>query len=329
MIDGPGNKASSVERAIRRFPELRRFDYTARPWPQAELERQLGNDLRSPFCGEPVDFPTLLEIVSGVPQSFPFFSVSVRLTHPAFGPEPHANTPQNLWPGMVIEDIWGITRRKVSLTAVAVVDADPASDAVLILAPPAAAVLSTCGKPKLTRQMLLPGQRSDVADKVSAIAQDLESRMKEVVRQARLPHAFSEEADHLPAKAAGTRKPALARAFQPLGYDCRGGTMMTLTCRRQTASNLVVELHMDFGSRGDLVRPTYIVHGLGFSASIRLPISLNSISRNLHWLVDAARWQQVVENLAALVAELDGSFLPDIEAAAGPSPAWYRTSTFG
>ena len=329
MVDGLGKKTSSVERAIRRFPELKRFEYAARPWPQAELERQIGNDLRSPLCGELVEFPTLLEIVSRVPHSFPFFSVSIRLTHPAFGPEPHANTPRNLWPGVVIEDSWGITRRRVSLTAVAVVDADPASDAMLVLAPPAAAVLYTCGKPKLTRQTLLPGQRSDVADKVSAIAQDLKVRMEEVVRQARLPHAFSEEVDQPPAKATGIRKPVLARAFQPLGYDCHGGTMMVLTCRRRTAFNLVVELHIDFGGRGDVVHPTYSVHGLGFSASIKLPVSLNSISRTLHWLVDAARWQQIVENLAALVAELDGTFLSDIEAAAGPSPAWYRPITVG
>jgi hypothetical protein len=39
---------------------------------------------------------------------------------------------------------------------------------------------------------------------------------------------------------------------------------------------------------------------------------------------DAARWAQIVENLAALVAELDRTFVPAIEAAAGPSPEWYH-----
>jgi hypothetical protein len=39
------------------------------------------------------------------------------------------------------------------------------------------------------------------------------------------------------------------------------------------------------------------------------------------------RWQQIVDNLAALVAELDRSFVPAIEAAAGPSPEWYRPAS--
>jgi hypothetical protein len=36
------------------------------------------------------------------------------------------------------------------------------------------------------------------------------------------------------------------------------------------------------------------------------------------------RWRRIVENLAALVTELDRSFVPAVEAAAGPSPEWYR-----
>ena len=39
------------------------------------------------------------------------------------------------------------------------------------------------------------------------------------------------------------------------------------------------------------------------------------------------RWRQIVENLAALVAELDRSFVPEIEAIAGPSPEWFRPET--
>jgi hypothetical protein len=38
---------------------------------------------------------------------------------------------------------------------------------------------------------------------------------------------------------------------------------------------------------------------------------------------DADRWHQIVENLAALVTELDRSFVPAVEAASGPSPEWY------
>jgi hypothetical protein len=39
---------------------------------------------------------------------------------------------------------------------------------------------------------------------------------------------------------------------------------------------------------------------------------------------DAAQWQKIVDNLAAIVRELDRTFVPAIEQAAGPSPAWYE-----
>ena len=36
------------------------------------------------------------------------------------------------------------------------------------------------------------------------------------------------------------------------------------------------------------------------------------------------RWRQIVENLAALVATLDQSFVPEIEAVTGASPEWFQ-----
>jgi hypothetical protein len=42
---------------------------------------------------------------------------------------------------------------------------------------------------------------------------------------------------------------------------------------------------------------------------------------------DAEQWQKIVENLGALVAELERAFVPEVEAAAGPSPEWYHPET--
>lgn len=39
---------------------------------------------------------------------------------------------------------------------------------------------------------------------------------------------------------------------------------------------------------------------------------------------DAAQWQKIVENLGAMVRELDRTFVPEIEQAAGPSPEWFQ-----
>ena len=35
-------------------------------------------------------------------------------------------------------------------------------------------------------------------------------------------------------------------------------------------------------------------------------------------------WQKLVDNMAAIVAELDRTFVPAIEAAAGPAPEWFK-----
>jgi len=67
-----------------------------------------------------------------------------------------------------------------------------------------------------------------------------------------------------------------------------------------------------------------MVWGLGFKATLMLPISANDLAGGQYPIGDAQRWQKIVENLAALVAELDRSLVPEIEAAAGPSPEWYQ-----
>lgn len=57
------------------------------------------------------------------------------------------------------------------------------------------------------------------------------------------------------------------------------------------------------------------------------PAAASLETRHRRWqyqIGDAEHWQQIVDNLAALVAELGRSFVPAIEAAAGPSPEWYR-----
>ena len=67
----------------------------------------------------------------------------------------------------------------------------------------------------------------------------------------------------------------------------------------------------------------YKVYGLGFKARLPLPVSKRA-GGGQYKIGDAAHWQKLVDNMAALVAELDRSFVPAIEAAAGPSPEWYK-----
>jgi hypothetical protein len=63
---------------------------------------------------------------------------------------------------------------------------------------------------------------------------------------------------------------------------------------------------------------------LSFKTNLSLPVSKRAIGSRQYQIGDAWHWQQIVENLAALVAELDRTMVPAIEAAAGPSPEWYQ-----
>jgi hypothetical protein len=65
-----------------------------------------------------------------------------------------------------------------------------------------------------------------------------------------------------------------------------------------------------------------VVKGLAFNASLAVPVAKDVYGQ--YPIGDAAQWQKIVENLAAIVRELDRSFVPEIEQSAGPSPEWYR-----
>jgi hypothetical protein len=55
-----------------------------------------------------------------------------------------------------------------------------------------------------------------------------------------------------------------------------------------------------------------------------IPVAVRALGAMQYPIGDAERWQKIVENLAAIVKELDQSFVPDIERAAGPTPEWYQ-----
>ena len=69
---------------------------------------------------------------------------------------------------------------------------------------------------------------------------------------------------------------------------------------------------------------SFSVKGVGFSARLRLPISKRALEGmqyrilRRHTLAESRRQQ-----VAAIVAELDWTLVPAIEAAAGPAPEWF------
>ena len=95
------------------------------------------------------------------------------------------------------------------------------------------------------------------------------------------------------------------------------------TLRRRTPGNLTVEIFLDVGTWSRSLTGFFSVNGFGFGARLGLPVSKHAIGRLQYPIGDGEHWQQIVDNLAALVAELDRTLVPAIEAVSGPAPAWY------
>src|SRR5688572_11130882 len=75
---------SSVDRVLKRYPELKRFECTFSPLPAIPAVRQLSNRPGTPAAGQPLPFATLATIAGGVPRSFPFHNISIHFKSPAF-----------------------------------------------------------------------------------------------------------------------------------------------------------------------------------------------------------------------------------------------------
>ena len=327
---------SSVDRVLKRHPDLQRFVSTHSPMPSLPPVRQISNSDHSPGHGETVDFAKILTIAAGVPRSFPFHNIAIHFRSPAFGVSLPAGPFGNRDPGVIVSDSWWVNGRSRSVSAISSVEADSSAKKLPPHPPAVAAVLEACGKVQKTVQLPLtesptggvqPAMASpDVVRKVQEVVHDYRSRMAEVIERAGLPHDLPPTLEALKVVSIGERsgpkKPALVAAFTPMGYDCRGDSG-TFTLRRRTPSNLTVEINLDVGSWSNSLTAFYIVTGFGFRTTLSLPAARRA-STGQDSIGGPDRWQQIVENLAALVTELDRTLVPAIEEAAGPSPEWYR-----
>ena len=321
---------SGVDRALKKHPAMARFE-SRTDLPGGASIRRLSNDAASSAAGEPIEFATLSALAGGVPRSFPFHTIAIRFHSPAFGDAAAAAMPGlHGKSGVLVGDAWWVNGRQRSLAALTIVEADPSGRE---LPPPTVtvqAVLTACGKVKERRQIPLGDAPAAVnpqaAQAVRSIVADYRARLAGIVDAAALAHDLPSALDALkstPAgEASGPKKPALVAAFKPLGYNVKGGSG-TFTLHRRTASNLSVTVDLDVGTWSNMLTASFGVTGLGFRARLPLPVSRHSLDAPQYKIGGASRWQQLVDNLAALVREYDRTFVPAIEAAAGPSPEWY------
>lgn len=346
LSDSPiGGDVSSVDRMLQRFPQLQALVQNIPAYPGGPAMRTITNRSGTGVIGEAVDFTTLLEIVRGVPKSFPFHSVAMHLSIPVFSGGAELPTGSGaLLPGIDLRDAWWINGRHRSLTALTIVEAGPNARKLPALSETIVRMFAACGKARKTVQVALSTEPApqapqvptgpDVSRSMRALVDDYRTRMAEIVERAQLPHDLPANLEARTSTPVGTtsgpKKGALVRAFTPMGYDCRGESG-TFTLRRQTQGHLTAELYLDVGSWSNSVTAMFHVRGLangsGFKATLMLPIALRAMVGLQYPIGGPERWQQIVENLAALVAELDRSFVPAVEAASGPAPAWYQPET--
>ncbi|WFU46070.1 hypothetical protein QA640_45770 (plasmid) [Bradyrhizobium sp. CB82] len=379
-------RVSSIERILKRWPELAQFASLAGSAARGHETRVMSN-LTDSGAVAPIDFAILREIAHGVPRSFPCHRITLHFKAAGFsdGPElPPTADPRSIRmlaragvdvfaghptsAGVSVTDSWWVNGRQRSLAALRLVEADPT--AKKLPAPPAnvQAVFLACGKVRKTIQVPFAtapavteagnaaaeaaphgALRSETGEAIRAVVRAHRERMTELLQQVPhdLPHHAESEA-HSPTlsgiPATGPKKPELVKAFAPMGYDCRGehGNFMP---QRRTPGNLVVQLRVDIGGWGSTVNASIQVIGLskgqenspGFRATLNLPLSpqaARGMVRGVEFVGQFPiggpdRWRQIVENLAHLVAALDRSSVPEVEAILGPSPEWFQPETAG
>jgi hypothetical protein len=351
FADGQVVNFSSVDRVLKRHPELARFVTDAPPMPGLPSARRITNGSMSSAADDAVPYTTLQAIAAGVPRSFPFHGVAVHFHSPEFGEA--TGTPANaagMMPGIVITDSWWINGRNRSLSARTIVEVEPGAKKVPSPSRPIAILLAACGKARKTIQaplaeslpagpvpsvrlptgIAVASSNPEATRAVHEIVVKYRGRLPEITQQAGLPHDLPSRAEMTNAALglrAGPKKPALERVFKPMGYGVRGGTARetgSFTLRRRTAANLTLELSLDVGTWSHQVTAIFHVWGLGFKGTLILPPTAKAVNGGQYPIGDAEQWQKIVENLGALVAELERTFVPEVEAAAGPSPEWYH-----
>jgi hypothetical protein len=308
---------SAVDRAVKKFPQLAALVQKSTVIGMDGYAHKTisGGDAELPFA-------SLAEVADGLPRSLPFHSARVRFGGPEFG-----IGPPLVATGIDACDSWWVNGRQRSLLVNFVLDVG--ESAQVLPAPPGAlgVFLATLGKPARTNRIpMITGKPAQPERSVlNAIAQKYRSKLPDMVAEAEMPHQLPARFEALSAASSQDRhplKPTLETHFRPLGYSCKGG-VGTFTLRRRTAANHVVEVDLDVGTWSHLVLAYFRVHVPGYCCTLPMPVA-PGVDGGQYPIGDAARWEKIVANLAALAAHLERQIVPEIDAAAGPAPAWFE-----
>jgi hypothetical protein len=150
------------------------------------------------------------------------------------------------------------------------------------------------------------------------------SGMRDLIERINLPYDLPPalEASRTSIGATGPLKPALVEAFEPRGYDCRGGSG-TFTLRRRTTKNYWVDLELDVGTWSRSLTVMFRVRAPAFNATLMPPVAVRA-GAGQYPIGDTANWERIVANLVRIVDELEKTFVAEIEAVLDPAPEWFE-----
>jgi hypothetical protein len=315
---------SAVARALKKMPELA-------PFATEDPPRVLTNMEGGPKPGETIPDATILSLAACVPRSLPFNQISLSITGDGFGLGFAVAHMGNIPPGITIGDSWGAHGRSRTLQSLYVFEADPAATVLPDLPTNLAAIFAACGKVDFKTQMVVPGTDMPAAPgDPDAVVARWRARIPEIA--AGMPHdlpdagaAFDARRNARRAGAwsdVGPMKPALTRAFKLLGYGCKGGPgYFELT--RRTPANTTLLLYVDVGTWSQKTHAHLDIMALAGKTRLILPVTPREGGPMQYPIAGPQEWKQIVANLAHMVVALEKGLLPEFEAAAGPSPAWY------
>lgn len=249
-------------------------------------------------------------LVASAPKALPLQPRTFLLTAPELGEGSYSIPAGTVAPGVLITEYWTFTGIKRELTLFSM----PDSLAAVSLA-------AQLGKVTRTTQIDLDSPESpagpEKAEAVAAVVAEYRSRMPEILSRVDFPHTLPSIAEALrqiqPGTPKGVSKSSLQKQFRPLGYSCEAGKG-TYTLRRTTPSKAEIEISLDTGTWGRGLLAHFAIQGPGYRAQLRLhPTRVAEMGQ--YPIANAAAWQCIVENLYAVVAELEAGFVPAIESA--------------
>jgi len=332
MGEGRVEGYSPIDRVLKRYPEMKRFETFSAAMGGPELRL-----LTNAASGEAAEYSTILAIAAGVPRSYPFSAVVLHFHAPAFG-ERFIGLPKfgHSLPGVMVTDNRWVNRRHRALSVYTVVDADEGEasaesggrrcrDQGLREGTPNRPAAST-GAGWSNHRRFHPSRESGGGQ---GDCRRLPRADKRGCGASRPAAQFAPGGGNPASECRGHRRSAQTRAGSRIQADglCMPRGIGRVYLTRRTSGNLTVELYLDVGTWSHSVSAIFLAQGAGFKVSLGIPVAPEDPAFGQYPIGDAAQWQRIVENLAAMVRELDRSFVPEIERAAGPTQAWYQPNS--